>query len=406
MLNHRLVFKLCIYFHLLLQGVCASFQSQHGFTIPSAGIVEQKLQLGASWGKKFCNWKLKLQESREESKWTNKNKIVGMATGSAYTFDKLVLFCKSVREVGFQGEVLIGVSKLKYSEEKKREKMFKKFGITGVYLDGVKGGEWGQSICRYYAYLELINAFSTSIDNILVSDVRDVFFQDDPFQSSPFGSQYFLKPNCSLLLFSEGLNDISLKGKATLRNTRGNFRWLRNIYGERKARILAQNTVLCSGTTIGTKSAMQYYTRAMLYEGYQCLRRNPSKYDGKRGHVCSGGADQGFHNFLFWNNLLVNSTALPNARGPVYTIGIFRGKPVRSLNFDRAADGKILSPSQRGAQHPVPIIHQWDRHADLLNYVFQKFDLDGEGVTKAAFRSHLLDGSFSGKVRSRSKRGI
>jgi hypothetical protein len=74
---------------------------------------------------------------------------------------------------------------------------------------------------------------------------------------------------------------------------------------------------------------MFYYTRAMLYEAYLCLARNPKKYDGKRGHVCSGGADQGFHNYLFWNNMLNASVALLNAEGPVYTIGVFRGKPVQ-----------------------------------------------------------------------------
>jgi len=82
------------------------------------------------------------------------------------------------------------------------------------------------------------------MDTVLISDVRDKTFQDDPFLSSPFGSQYFLEPNYDLLLFSEGLNDISIKGNATLRNTRGNFRWLMNIYGEEKARLLGENAVL------------------------------------------------------------------------------------------------------------------------------------------------------------------
>ena len=136
--------------------------------------------------------------------------------------------------------------------------------------------------------------------------------------------------------------------------------------------------------------------RAMLYEGYQCVKRNPRKFDGKRGHVCSGGADQGFHNFLFWNGLLLHATALKNAGGPVYTVGIFRGKPVRSLDFERAVDGKVLSPQKRGMQYPVPIIHQWDRHIDLLEYVFRRFDLAGEGVSKSRFTSRLLDGGYSG----------
>jgi len=395
MLDLKFVLEILYVFPLILNA-SASMHSQYGLSYAPTGISEQKLAFGAAWGKKFCKWKVKLQKSSTKGRWEYKNKIIGMATGSAYTFEKLVLFCKSVRVAGFQGEVLIGVSKLIHPGEKKRLKMFEKFNITAVHLDGLKGGEWGQSICRYYAYLELIKYFATDMDTILISDVRDVFFQDDPFLSSPFGSQYFLEPNYDLLLFSEGLNDISIKGNATLRNTRGNFRWLMNIYGEEKARLLGENAVLCSGTTIGTKAGMQYYTRAILYEGFQCLKRNPRKFDGKRGHVCSGGADQGFHNFLFWNGLLLRASALRNAGGPVYTVGIFRGKPVRSLDFERAVDGKILSPQKRGMQYPVPIIHQWDRHIDLLEYVFRRFDLAGEGVSKSRFTLRLLDGGYSG----------
>lgn len=368
-------------------------------------IPEQKLQFGATWGRKFCNWKVKIPDiSSDHVKTNSRNKIIGMAKGPAYTYGKLLPFCKSVRKAGFQGKVLLGISSLKGIENRKRVKMFEKFNITGVYLDGVKDGEWGQSICRYYAYMKLIEAFATEKDHILVSDVRDVFFQADPFSSIPFGSENFISTNTKLLLFSEGLNDI-LAGNATLRNTRGNFRWLRNIYGVKKANILGGNPVLCSGTTIGTKSGMLYYTRAMLYEGYSCLKRNPHKFDGKRGHVCSGGADQGFHNFLFWNNLLLGAELVQNAAGPVYTVGIFRGKPVRYADFDRDQAGRVISPPKRGSSLPVPVIHQWDRHQDLLNYVFEEFDLADEGLNKRKFSSNLLAGSYSGKVKTASTKG-
>ena len=152
---------------------------------------------------------------------------------------------------------------------------------------------------------------------------------------------------------------------------------------------------------------MIFYTRAMLYEAYLCLRRHPNKFDGKRGHVCSGGADQGFHNYLFWNNKFNASVALLNAEGPVYTVGIFRGKPVRSLDFDRNTDGDVITPPQRGPQYVVPVIHQWDRHYDLLDHVFKKFELAAEGVAKKTYSAHLLDGSFSAKAsKGKAKKGL
>lgn len=368
-----------------------------------APIFESRLRFGFTWSKKFCHWNT--ISLPEKSNVDSPNIVIGMATGTSYTFDRLVPFCKSVRMTGFQGAVVIGITKIRKNDERKRMQMFDKFNITGVYLNGVKGNEWGQSICRYHAYLQLVLHFADQDDSILVSDVRDVFFQADPFNSLPFGSVNFINSSSQLLLFSEGLNDISEPMQATLQNTRGNFRWLVNIYGYKKSKLFSENSVLCSGTTMGTKSGMIYYTRAMLYEAYNCIKRNPNKFDGKRGHVCSGGADQGFHNYLFWNSKLNSSVALLNGAGPVYTIGIFRGKPVRLLDFDQNFKGEIISPPQRGSQYVVPIIHQWDRHVDLLRHVFKKFELDSEGVSMKKFSSNLLEGSFSGK-QPRNSRGF
>ena len=266
---------LCYFYLSVTWSHCnANLKLRYGRDSLEEGIAEEKLRRGVQWGRKFCNWNVNLEHAKDSNVEIGKqNKIVGMATGSAYTSDKLVLFCKSVRESGFRGDVLIGITKLKSSQNKRRIKMFQKFNITGVYLEGVKDGPWGQSICRYYAYMKMVDMFASEQDVILVSDVRDVFFQDDPFLSSPFGSKHFLNDSTDLLLFSEGLNDLS-EQKASLRTVKLNFRWLTNIYGIKEAKLVGHNPVLCSGTTIGTKLGLIHYTRAMLYEGFLCLRRN------------------------------------------------------------------------------------------------------------------------------------
>lgn len=384
--------------------LCLCFVWSQFLLIDSYALIsENSLQFGSTWSRKFCHWNTISLPEKNIAESTNL--VIGMATGTSYTFDKLTPFCKSVRQSGFSGAVVIGISKIPKNDERRRMQMFNKFNITGVYLDGMKKNEWGQSICRYHAYLQLILHFADQSDSILVSDVRDVFFQADPFSSLPLGSSNFINSTSQLLLFSEGLNDITEPRRAILRNTRGNFRWLVNIYGYKKSKLFSENPVLCSGTTMGTKSGMLYYTKAMLYEAYKCLKRNPNKFDGKRGHACSGGADQGFHNYLFWNFKLNASVALLNGAGPVYTIGIFRGKPVRSLDFDQNSDGDVISPPQRGSQHVIPLIHQWDRHDDLLRHVFKKFKLVSEGVSMKIYSSNLLEGSFSGK-HPRKSRGL
>ena len=66
-------------------------------------------------------------------------------------------------------------------------------------------------------------------------------------------------------------------------------------------------------------------------------------------------------------------------------------------------NGDVISPSERGIQYTVPVIHQWDRHADLLKHVFEKFNLVSEGVSMRTFSSHLLQGGFSAKASKKSR---
>ena len=388
---------------IFLLGIYASFkplQTGSEVTHLSTGSLNSAL----SWSREFCRWNIFLPR-KFELEYIQPNKIFGMAIGAAYTYEKLLPFCKSVRLSGFNGAVLIGISKLKGNAEKRRNKMFSKYNITGIYLDNMRGNEWGQSICRYQAYMEFTDNFAEQKEIILITDVRDVFFQEDPFDSVPFGAKNFLNSSINLLLFQEGLNDISNE-VVTLSNTAPNFRWMTNIYGYKVFGAFRYKTPLCSGTTIGTKSGLQDYTRAMILEGYLCLKRNPKKFVKKRGHVCSGGADQGFHNFLFWSKRLPMGAALKNGDGPVYTVGMIRGKPARSLNFDQNHLGEVVSPVQRGPECRVPVIHQWDRHNDLIKYVYEKYDLRAEGLTEKEFLLQLSRGSFTGKASHNSRRGM
>lgn len=377
------------YLGIVLSISCLTHTVEARSHTPSIEVVKE-------WSRSFCSWSSDLPDIKR----TSINLITGIALGSSYTSAKLLPYCKSVRHAGFEGEVILGVSSINPKEEKKRTEMFTKFNITVVYVNGIREGPWGQSICRYLVYLLFIEKFATEYDSILVSDVRDVFFQDDPFNSQPFGSRNFMNATTSLLLFEEGLNDIH--GKATLRNVKINFRWLTGVYGRKVSSKLSHNSVLCSGTTIGKKEALVTYLVSMLYEAKSCLRRNPVKFlkhHHRMNHVCAGGADQGFHNYLFWNNLLPEASSVLNGVGPVYTLGIFENKPVRSLRFEQDEDGVILSPSARGLSRPVPIIHQWDRHKVLVAHVAKYLDFESEGISMKHFNNHLKDGGFSGRIK-------
>lgn len=63
--------------------------------------------------------------------------------------------------------------------------------------------------------------------------------------------------------------------------------------------------------------------------------------------MCQGGADQGQHNTLYYKGKLTGALSIPNAAGPVYTIGIMGSKPIRGVYFDTDDDGYVVSPKVR-----------------------------------------------------------
>ena len=95
------------------------------------GIPEEKLQLGAAWGRKFCRWKVEVPQipsdpaKSDPAMGHERNLIVGIAKGSAYTYDKVLPFCKSVRKAGFQGEVILGISRLKGIETQREQRFLR-----------------------------------------------------------------------------------------------------------------------------------------------------------------------------------------------------------------------------------------------------------------------------------------
>lgn len=167
--------------------------------------------------------------------------------------------------------------------------MFDRWNVTGIDMGGTKGGSWGQAICRYAAFMEFTKMFVPEDGLVLSADVRDVYFQGDPFDDPTLGARKWLGKNAtSLLIFQEGLNDIHGPG-LTLNNQKNNKRWIETQYGAGELKKYGDMSVHCSGTTMGTHRGFVAYTRAMLNEAMGCLKRHPNKKD--RGvHVCQAGS--------------------------------------------------------------------------------------------------------------------
>lgn len=75
-----------------------------------------------------------------------------------------------------------------------------------------------------------------------------------------------------------------------------------------------------------------------------------------------GSHDQGIHNYLLRNGLLAPVTVYANGQGPVLTMSI-------GYKYRQDSAGHLINDDQM----VVPVVHQYDRHPNLAEQLYQSF---------------------------------
>lgn len=178
-------------------------------------------------------------------------------------------------------------------------------------------------LSRFFHYQRFIRLHD--YQRVLLSDVRDVIFQADPFQHLP----------------QKGLGVGMEAIHYTLSSQSWNATWVRTAYGDKALKQIGMNPVSCSGVTYGDRAAITHYVDLMVDEilglGFHA--------------VCQAG-DQGMHNFLLWTGELGQVTRLVSLGSAVATL---HDIDAHSLTFN--TDGKLLNSDGS----IVSIVHMYDR---------------------------------------------
>lgn len=190
----------------------------------------------------------------------------------------------------------------------------------------------GLQALRYQLYRDHLSGPGSGADYVLLSDVRDVWFQGDPFEPAPQVLEVFLE-------------DQSVKIGADVFNRR----WIERLYGSSELERLAGFVVSCSGTVAGDCVSMRRYVTEMAAE--------------LRGRISPMSShDQGAHNYLLRFGHLDPVTIVPNETGRVLTMG--------SMQSIMQAEGHVVN---RDGSVP-PVIHQYDRHAQITTELFGRLE--------------------------------
>ena len=330
------------------------------------------------------------------------DKDVVVAFAAEYQFDSFLTFIESLRRTGFDGDIVLGVSSIDLKNKEIHTYLASTPGVV-VYSpdrtcynfegDPVESSKGGTRVCecpnmfahnvssssstplpdpraprtlatlRYELYWLMIQPYQPD-SWILVVDARDTYFQTNPFASVPRRTD----PNGkSGLLYFFGENvDATRLGRS-----KHNLNWLSSAYGTRVGEALKDKPTICSGASLGEQVAMDAYVRAIVAESDETK-------------TVLTGADQGFHNFLYYSRKLVHAEQIhrivvfDQGTGIVNNLGAMRTQPLEQWGH-----GKILNETSGAAEGsgieyqvlnwdgtPSPVVHQFDRHERLSKYFF------------------------------------
>jgi hypothetical protein len=205
--------------------------------------------------------------------------------------------------------------------------------LFGVALRLTRTDRWetleyqleGLQALRYRLYLDILER-AADVDEVMLTDVRDVIFQGDPFAEPIAGLELFLEDDSVRIGYDHF-----------------NTRWIRELYGRGVVEQMSGRVVSCSGTVFGSRTAMLGYLAEMATSIGR--HRRPM-----------GSRDQAVHNALLYRGRLDSAAVFRNGRGRVLTLGGITKLRTNTEGFLVNEDGRV-----------PPVVHQWDRHAPFVS---------------------------------------
>jgi hypothetical protein len=256
-----------------------------------------------------------------------------------YTYSEVSPFILTLRKTGFQGHVCLfagenisnataarlrrlGVEVIRYEE---------KFPfVRDPHPDNFKWLPEPIYIYNYrhFLYLDYLLKHPGRFRNVLITDVRDVAFQRNPFDFE----------------IADAIHVAMESSKIRIGRCPWNSGWIVTGFGDAALDPVRESEMSCAGTTLAPAAQMERYLRTML----------PRIQQMADAYEC---ADQAAHNLLLHEGRLEPSVRMYNFRSPFLTVGTETGYRLdRTLGVVNE-DGSLIH-----------LVHQYDRHPELIGF--------------------------------------
>ncbi|MDZ4792713.1 MAG: hypothetical protein SGI83_00385 [Bacteroidota bacterium] len=263
-----------------------------------------------------------------------KNLVLGILDN--YTFHQVKKFVLSLNRTGFKGDLCLFLGA---KTTPRTIRLLRKQGVMIQFfktVDSLPEGNLAGKIFelrkpinyfnyRHYLYYDFLERNKEQYEYVLLTDVRDVYFQRDPFDFE-LGDGLF----CALEGPTKKLKDCSFNGP-----------WMKYVYGQEGMAKVGDKIISCAGTTWGKVTDVMAYLVKMLEE----IRKVP---DAKKA------IDQALHNYMIYTGMLDNLKFLNNDDGVILTLSYEKNYTIDKEDKVRVLNGRVVN-----------VLHQFDRMPDL-----------------------------------------
>lgn len=264
-------------------------------------------------------------DQRQSSQAPSRDFVLGAATG--YGVADIAPFVRSLRSV-YQGEVALVVD-----EGAQLSEFLDAHGVEVIPTSPTPAWSPHPVMTRFAAFNHILSQ-RPDLGSVLLTDVRDVIFQSNPFHPEPGPLELFVE------FEHKRLADHAF-----------NRKHLRALVGEELTASIADRPCLCVGTIMGSRANVSRFCRTILMLGAI-----------PRSHVGGAfGADQAACNLAAHLGLVEHEIVANYGR--VATVGL---TPSDQL---AVRGGTILNPDGSAS----PIVHQYDRHPLLMNEIHARW---------------------------------
>ena len=284
-----------------------------------------------------------------------KTLIMGLLTGM--TLEQIKPFFVSLEKTGYSGDVCVFVADLDpatldflraqrvnlvpFQKAYLKSKWARRIGRARIFMKPWQRRRFDEQMALTYLHVWCARAIhyrtylaecGKDYDQVMLSDIRDILFQRNPFD-------FETAPGLSVFLEDARL---------TIGTCVSNSTWLRDGFGGEVLTELRDKSIFCAGTVFGTPGVLSDF-----------LNQSVELYHKKNN---GGLIDQAAFNYLLHKQPPAVWRAFDNNTGPILTMANMTADQFR---FNES--GLMVNAAGR----VFNTLHQYDRHPELARHLLQ-----------------------------------